>query len=132
MAHSSFFIHSRLFTSISADMKPLLTRSGVQHASFYPHPHIQHNVGTQADMFLSCSTPTHPTEFSSSLSMEGTVTDLSDASYCLSQETVETGSGVVTGERSGCQRYCRKQNVFSVRIVTAYAAEKVLCLWSTC
>ena len=50
-----------------------------------------HNVGTQADVFLSCSTPTHPTaEFSSSLSMEGTVTDVSDASYCLSQETVET------------------------------------------
>ena len=75
MVHSSFSQYIQDYsTSISADIQPLLTRSGIQHAGFYPHPHITHNVGTQADMFLSCSTPTHPTaEFSSSLSVSAQI-----------------------------------------------------------
>ena len=43
MAHLSLRI-------IHIDIQPLLTRSGIQHAGFYPQPNIVHNVGTQADV----------------------------------------------------------------------------------
>lgn len=37
------------------DIKPILTRSSTKFADFYPSSIIQHDVGTQADMFLTCS-----------------------------------------------------------------------------
>ena len=39
------------------DIKPILSRSSPQFANFYPEPIIQHDVSTQADMFLACSSP---------------------------------------------------------------------------
>ena len=93
---SSICFTWRLLKSISTDIKPLLAQSGViKHASFYPEPH---SVGTQADMFLSCSTPTHP-KFSSSLPIENTDTSV-DSSYGLSQETVETEEEKLSQEKN--------------------------------
>ncbi|KAL5496978.1 hypothetical protein EMCRGX_G013359 [Ephydatia muelleri] len=51
------------------------------------------NAGYFCDPYLKffvTKSPRRAPIINSSLSMEGTVTDLSDASYCLSQETVET------------------------------------------
>ena len=39
------------------DIKPSLSKSPPQFAHFYPEPIIQHDVSTQADMFLACSSP---------------------------------------------------------------------------
>ena len=39
------------------DIKPILSRSPPQFVNFYPEPIIQHDVSTQADMFLACSSP---------------------------------------------------------------------------
>ena len=39
------------------DIKPVLTRSSNKFADFYPNTIIQHDVSTQDDMFLACSSP---------------------------------------------------------------------------
>ena len=58
------------------DIKPILSRSSPQFANFYPEPIIQHDVSTQADMFLACSSPKQAEENQDDL-RDLTVTTLS-------------------------------------------------------
>ena len=42
---------------LCVDIQPVLSRSPTQFAYFYPEPIIEHDVSTQADMFLASSSP---------------------------------------------------------------------------
>ena len=60
---------------LCVDIKLILSRSP-QFANFYPEPIIQHDVSTQADMFLACSSPKQAEENEDN-SRDLTVTTLS-------------------------------------------------------
>ena len=39
---------------------PILSRGPTHFVNVYPESVVQHDVGTQADMFLACSSPKEP------------------------------------------------------------------------
>ena len=74
-----FAIYSAMLMSwfMCVDIKPTLTRSSTKFADFYPSPIIQHSVGTQADMFLACSSPKEAELIEDENSRDATATTVS-------------------------------------------------------